>query len=61
MRKNIIYLTLILCSITFYGQNVENNFFTPNGLLDKVYDNYGTSRNLREIAIIPQKSIADNS
>lgn len=60
MKQLRLIILLIFFSIFSYGQN-ENKNFSHDGVLEKVFDNYGTALKLKDVAITPKKSIVDGS
>lgn len=61
MKKLNFYLLFILFSFNGFAQDINiNHYKTPNGILDKVFDNYGVSMQLHDIEVSP-KTKADGT
>jgi hypothetical protein len=63
MKKQLLLFFLLTFFIGFSQNQADylNNFKTPNGLLDHVFDNYGNNFKLTDVAVGPKQSVIDTT
>ncbi|MQP23984.1 hypothetical protein GFJ94_02770 [Flavobacterium sp. LMO8] len=61
--KKLLLLLMFLIGFTNNAQSLSEteNYYTPNGLLENVFDNYGNHFKLKDVLIAPKISVIDST